>query len=107
MFLCSMCTAGSSSCSLNKNLLCIKCNENVPHLCDMCIGTWIDIETCVRCTKRPHMCLSKCLRKCIYKDRAKCKCVVNNTIRFQSQKDNSNRGRFFWSCFDCRFFEWE
>ena len=80
---------------------CSNC-DNTVHICSRCKP----VKTCVRCTTRPHICNSKCARVCRFKKAPVCPCP-SGPRRFQSQKDNDNKGRFFWTCRDCNLFEWE
>ena len=99
MHRCSMCTA-AMDCHID-HPKCLNC-ENTVHMCGRCTT----VLTCVRCTKRPHVCLSKCLRVCLYKKAPACHCPTGPR-RCQVQKDNQNKGRYFWTCKSCNLFEWE
>ena len=99
MHQCSGCT-GCFDCN-EVHPKCARC-ENIVHVCARCDP----VDTCVRCTKRPHICLSKCLRSCIHKKAPVCNCG-SAPRRFQVQKEGSNKGRYFWSCRECAFFEWD
>ena len=107
MYQCSICTEGSSFCSLDSSKKCTVCRQYTPHICSRCIiqASGVMPTKCYLCTTREHTCLSKCLGGCILQERPKCKC--GHPIRLQVKKQNKNHGRYFWSCRDCNFFEWE
>ena len=107
MFQCSMCTGGCALCSLDPDNKCTTCRKNTPHICQRCIiqASGVMPTTCYLCTPRGHICLSRCSGGCILRERPKCQC--GHPIRLQVQKQNNNHGRYFWSCRDCNFFEWE
>ena len=107
MYQCSYCTAGSAFCSHDVNQKCTKCGVYTPHICTQCIlSIYIIPKTCFLCTQRDHICLSKCLGGCIQRVQIKCKCT-KGPIRLRVQKQNHNNGRYFWTCHDCTFFQWE
>ena len=107
MHQCSLCTAGSSYCSTDS--VCIKCDTLKVHMCRRCAVSACGIipKMCVSCTKRPHLCLSKCLSGCIFKENPTCRCNKGGPKRLQVKKDNKNKDRFYWSCEQCKFFEWD
>jgi len=109
MYQCSMCTAGSSFCSLDINKLCVTCGIQVPHMCARCIRRACGImpATCHRCTRRDHVCLSKCAGGCIRRKKPTCHCSTKDPVRLQVQKQCENKGRFFWTCRECDFFKWD
>ena len=87
--------------AVSRHPKCRRC-DNTVHVCARCDP----VDTCVQCTKRPHICLSKCIRGCIHKKAPVCNCG-STPRRLQVQKDSQNKGRYFWSCHDCAFFEWD
>ena len=89
---CSICTAGSSYCSTE---LCMKCHTIKVHICQYCAPLHTT-SLCIACYKRPHVCLSKCNNGCIIK-KPKCRCK-QGPIRFQVNKDNHNKDKWFWTC---------
>ena len=99
MHRCSGCTEASGCVEVHPK--CTRC-DNTVHMCARCDP----VDTCAQCTKRPHICLSKCIRGCIYKKAPVCNCG-STPRRLQVQKDNQNKGRYFWSCYECAFFEWD
>ena len=99
MHRCSGCT-GCFDCK-DVHPKCTRC-DNTVHVCARCDP----VDTCVQCTKRPHICLSKCIRGCIYKKAHACNCSTPPR-RFQVQKEGPNKGRYFWSCRVCALFEWD
>ena len=99
MHRCSGCTEASGCVEVHPK--CTRC-DNTVHVCARCDP----VDTCVQCTKRPHICLSKCIRGCIHKKTPVCNCG-STPRRLQVQKDNQNKGRYFWSCHECTFFEWD
>ena len=99
MHRCSGCTEASGCVEVHPK--CRRC-DNTVHVCARCDP----VDTCVQCTKRPHICLSKCIRGCIHKKTPVCNCG-STPRRLQVQKDSQNKGRYFWSCHECTFFEWD
>ena len=70
LFQCSICTAGSSFCSLDPSKKCQKCGLITPHICSSCTtdsdGHRVpDPVNCYLCTPREHICLSRCLHGCV------------------------------------------
>ena len=108
MFQCSICTAGSAFCSLDPEQMCKKCGLYAAHVCSRCIAEASGVMPmrCHLCTQREHICLSKCLRGCVLREKPNCQCSKGPT-RLQVQKKNKNHGRYFWTCRYCNFFEWE
>jgi hypothetical protein len=97
--------------STHRFLICsvwpVRSTEYTSHVCDRCADDKpVTIQTCHRCTTRPHTCLSKCLRGCVAKPRPLCKCN-RPCSRLESQKENVNFGRAFFTCRVCNFFAWE
>ena len=110
MLRCSSCTAGSTAYSSIEGKKCNTCQILLGHICGYCKdrshGGILRID-CYKC--RPHICLSKCLSRCIKKEARvppKCRCAAG-PIRLQVKKDGPNHGKFFWSCRPCNFFEWD
>jgi hypothetical protein len=106
---CSICTGGV--CTSATLPTCSRCNSAPVLTCARCLGgPQLPASTCVECTPRPHICLSKCLRRCV---RATgrvpcCRCGADSR-RFQVRKAGRNKDRWFWTCAQskCKTFEWE
>ena len=109
MFRCSSCTAGSSEC-LALDRKCNKCEVVLGHVCIACrCRSNGDVFT-INCHKcQPHICLSKCSSRCIkkaFRVAPMCGCSIGPT-RLKVQKEGYNKGRLFWTCRPCKFFEWD
>ena len=100
MFQCSLCTAGSSFCSLDPDKTCAACGIYTPHICSMCISEASGVmpKTCYLCKARGH----------IRRENSKptCQCT-KGPIRLQVIKKGNNKGKYFWTCRDCNMFQWE
>ena len=101
MYQCSICTAGSTVCSLDVNQ---KCHVHIyAHV--------VLPQHAVKCQKHAFyaqqgsICLSKCSSGCVHRENATCRCT-KSPIRLQVQKKNHNRGRYFWRCKACELFQW-
>ena len=107
---CSVCTMGLSKCYYLPERKCVNCT-NIVNVCPRCKNEQKDgfvLQTCNRCTKRPHICLSKCSSGCTKQTEVPhCECD-KQCVRRQSKKMNENRGRHFYTCTDnhCGFFQW-
>ena len=107
MYQCSLCTAAECVKPKSDDELCAKCGDVHVHICDRCAdGGEQAPVTCYICTKRPHICLSRCLRGCVMKPVVMCTACNERARRRQVLKEGPNQGRFFYTC--CGdFFEWE
>ena len=102
MYRCSLCTQAFCCDPIEKK--CSRCSTGVPAVCDRCVTALVP-DTCFQCTERAHICLSKCSGGCINKQKPTC-CSVGPR-RLQVKKEGNNKGRFFWSCEPCKFFQWD
>jgi hypothetical protein len=109
LYKCSICTAGSASCSVQPERPCTACGGGVVHLCDQCDEQTSHVPTtCYLCTPRPHLCLSACSNGCILYEKPTCNCKKGgDLVRLQVTKQCKNHGRWFWSCRPCGFFVYE
>ena len=109
MFQCACCSAGGTVCSSNVSAAvqqCVKCGSALgPYVCRFCVARYERL--CVKC--RPHICLSKCSGGCIkrpIKKKPACGCNAG-PVRLRVNKEGANKGKFFWTCHQCKFFEWD
>lgn len=107
MYQCSYCSAASSI-GAGKDI-CSDCLTGYYlHVCGTCKDLGRKHPTrCVMCIKnRPHTCAGMCQRGCIKKKPVSCKCTKGKPRYLEVKKEGDNKGRHFWSCRECNFFEW-
>jgi hypothetical protein len=111
MYQCSLCTGACCTPPKGDSERCGSCSQGFTHVCRRCQASTGCATTpaCVGCTKRPHICISKCSRQCVVKKgepAIQCECK-KAAKRVRVKKEGKNNGRYFYSCYDCGFFKWD